>query len=75
VRSVALACQGRFIDSLGVNPAGVLVLVLSAGGFIVRSYIFIRGRTTASQFALLRAGRAIFAAGVLAAWLARAAGI
>jgi hypothetical protein len=75
VRSVALACQGRFMDSLSVNPAGVLVLLLSAGGFIVRSYIFIRGRTTARQFALLRAGRAILAAGVLAAWMARAVGI
>jgi hypothetical protein len=75
VRSVALACQRRFMDSLAVNPAGMLVLALATGGFIVRSFIFIRGRTTARQVALLRAGRIIFASGILAAWMARVAGI
>jgi|WetSurMetagenome_2_1015567.scaffolds.fasta_scaffold315490_2 hypothetical protein len=75
VRSVALACHGKLMDSVTVNPAGMLVLVLSGCGFIMRSYIFLCGRMTARQFALLRAGRMMLAAGVLAAWISRAASI
>lgn len=70
-RATALTLDGDLQAAWGVNPAGLVVVLFALGALLVHASILVRGKKNAWTFRLLRSGRVLFAACVLAAWLLR----
>ena len=72
-RSAALAVQGDLDASFVSHPAGWIVVLLCAIGFVLYADILRRGARTNAHTNALRLGRWTFVAAIGAAWIGRLA--
>ncbi len=71
-RSMALGVQGDLFGSLLVHPAGLLILILAAGGLLVHAQVLWNHDQTDRHLFLRVAGRRLLGVGLLFAWIAKA---
>jgi hypothetical protein len=70
-RSTALALQGEFVTSWGLNPAGLGVALVIVGGVLLHLICGVRGYFSKRMLALRMLGRCFFLGAVLVPWCFR----
>ncbi len=73
-RSTALVMHGRFAEALRLHAGGFFVVFACLAGFLVHGHSLLVRHRSPRHDALLRAGRVLFVAGIVAGWAAKLAG-